>query len=191
MEIEQLVVGWRLVHLEIARMEHHAERRRDGKHRGIHNAVRHVNELDRERPHRHAVLGLDLVQRHRIEQRMLVEFFFDQRQRERRPIDRDVQVGEKIRHGPDVVLMPVRQDQRLNLLAVLQQVGDVRDDNVHAKQFGFREHHPGVNDDHVLAVAEDHHVHPELAQPPEGECFQLWFAHAIRTSGGIITQGSF
>ena len=64
----------------------------------------------------------------------------------------------------DVVFVRVRQDDRADHVLVLLQVGDVRDDDVHAEQFLLGEHQAAVDDDDVVARAQRHHVHAEFAQ---------------------------
>jgi hypothetical protein len=64
-----------------------------------------------------------------------------------------------------------------NPLAVLDQVGDVGDDNVHAEQFGLGKHEAGVDDDDVVAPANGHAVHAEFAEPAEGNNLQLSYWH--------------
>ena len=56
------------------------------------------------------------------------------------------------------------------MLAILLQIGDVGNDQVDAEQFGFGEHHAGVDDDDVVAEAQRHHVHAEFAETAEGNC---------------------
>ena len=50
---------------------------------------------------------------------------------------------------------------------VLLQVGGVGDDDVHAEKFLLGEHQARIDDDDVVAGAQDEHVHSELAQPAE------------------------
>ena len=91
----------------------------------------------------------------------------DERKREGGAINRHVEFGEEERHRADVVFVTVRQQQRAHVLAMLLEERQIRRDDIHAEQFGFREHHPGIDDDDIVAVAERHHVHPELAQSAE------------------------
>jgi hypothetical protein len=63
-----------------------------------------------------------------------------------------------------VVFVAVRQNDRANALAILLQVGNVRDDQVDAQELRFREHHAGVNNNDVVAVAQRHHVHAKFAE---------------------------
>jgi hypothetical protein len=87
---------------------------------------------------------------------------------ERRAVDGAVDERQHMRHGADVILVSVRQDQRLDLAALLFEIGEVGDDQVDAQLVGVGEHHAGVDDDGCLAVRHRHHVHAELAEPTEG-----------------------
>ena len=65
--------------------------------------------------------------------------------------------------------MPVGEKQGTHVLAVIFQVSQVRRDDVYAKQVILRKHHTGVDDNDVVSVADRHHIHPELAEPAEGD----------------------
>jgi hypothetical protein len=53
------------------------------------------------------------------------------------------------------------------VLAILLEIGDVGDDEVDAEEFGFGEHHAGVDDEDVVTETKDHHVHSEFAETAE------------------------
>ena len=110
------------------------------------------------------VAGLDLVQLGRIEHLVLFQAPLDQRQREGGAVHRNVDLRQQKRHAADVVFVAVGQDQAADVLAVLLQIGEIGRDDIDAQQFGVGEHHPGVDDDDVVAVADGHAVHAELAQ---------------------------
>ena len=95
---------------------------------------------------------------------VLIQAALHQRQGEGRAIDGHVEFGQEIRDRADVVLMAMRQKQRSDVLAVLDQIGEVRRDDIHAEQFGFGEHHAAIDDDDVVAIAQRHDVHAELAE---------------------------
>ena len=67
-QIEQLVVGGRGVHFEIAGVNDDAQRRGDGQRHGADDGVRDVDELDRERPDLHFRARLDPVQFRLVQQ---------------------------------------------------------------------------------------------------------------------------
>jgi hypothetical protein len=48
--------------------------------------------------------------------------------------------------------------------AILDQVGKIGDYDIDAEQLGFGEHKPGVDNDDVVAPANGHAVHAELAE---------------------------
>ncbi len=76
-----------------------------------------------------------------------------------------------------MVLVPMRQQDRPNLVPVLGQVGDIRNDNIHTQQLFFRKHQTGVDDDNVILPAESHAVHAELAEAPQGNHLQFILCH--------------
>ncbi len=69
-----------------------------------------------------------------------------------------------------MVFVAVRQDDGFDEMAILFEIGDVGNDEVDAEQFGFGEHHAGVNDDDGVAKAKGHHVHAEFPQAAQGYC---------------------
>lgn len=50
---------------------------------------------------------------------------------------------------------------------MLFEVTDVWNYQIDAEEFGVGEHHSGVDDDDVIAGAEDHHVHSKFAETAE------------------------
>ena len=63
-----------------------------------------------------------------------------------------------------MVFVAMGQDYGANVLAVLLEIGGVGDDQIDAEEFGFGEHHAGVDDEDVVAQAKGHHVHAEFAE---------------------------
>ncbi len=102
---------------------------------------------------------------------VLLELRLDQRQRQRRAVDRAVDERQHVRHAADVILVAVRQHERGDAPFLLQ-VGQIRNDAVDAEQLGVREHHARVDDDRRLAPGEREHVHAELAEPAERHDFE-------------------
>jgi hypothetical protein len=102
-----------------------------------------------------------------VEEAVLVEFIFDVGEGEFGAVDGDVEFGEDPGEAADVVLMPVGEDDGADLGAVLDEVGDVGDDDVDAEEFIFRKHEAGVDDDDVVLPAEGEAVHAEFAETTE------------------------
>src|SRR5438045_4636115 len=95
---------------------------------------------------------------------MFFELIFDVGERELGTVDRNIDFGQNPRQATDMVLVTVGEDDGANLIAILHQVADVRNHNVHAQQFGLGEHQSGINDKNVVTPANCHAVHTELAQ---------------------------
>ena len=158
-----------LIDLKIPSVNHHAERRANRQRHAIHRAVRHGNEFNFIRPDLHQPPGQHFAQRARLQQARFIQPLFHQRQRETRPVHRNVQIAQDIRQRPDVIFMPVRQHNRANVRAVLFQVSDVGNDQVDAQELRFREHHARVDDDDLVAEPQCHHVHSEFAEATQGD----------------------
>ena len=77
-----------------------------------------------------------------------------------------------------MVFVSVGQNDAAYPLPVLDQVGNIGDNNIDAEQFGFRKHQAGVDDDDIVTPAYGHAVHPELAQAAEGHDVQFSSWHA-------------
>ena len=62
MQVEKLVVGGRGINFEIAGVQQHAQRRVDSQRHAIHQAVRHLNGMNGERPNAKTLAGADFIQ---------------------------------------------------------------------------------------------------------------------------------
>ena len=102
------------------------------------------------------VAGVDLV---------LFELGLDQRERQRRAVDRAFEQRPHVGHAADVVLVSVRQDEGRD--AAVLQVRQVGHDEIHAQQVRARKHHAGIDHDGGLPAGDGHHVHAELTDPAE------------------------
>ena len=141
-----------------------------------------MNELDLERADADGLLGLDLDEPRFLIQIVLFQAPLHQSQRERRTVDRHVDLGEKIGHGPDVVLVAVGQNHGSHLRLVLLQESQVGHHQIDAQQLGVGEHHSAIDYDNVFAVADGGHVHAELAQSAQGYYLQLQISLQITHS---------
>ena len=81
---------------------------------------------------------------------------------------RDVRaLPEQVGDRADVVLVRVREHERLNLVEPPVQVAEVRQDEVHAGLVGVGEQHAAVHDEQPATVLEDRHVPADLAEAAE------------------------
>ena len=88
MHVDVLAVERRLIDLEIARV-HDEPARRLNRHRdAVGHAVRHADELDRERADRYRVARLHSHVSRPAHRARALQLRLDQRQRERRAVDR-------------------------------------------------------------------------------------------------------
>ncbi len=165
MKIDVLAVERRLIDLEVAGVHDHAARRLDGQRHAVRHAVRHAQELDDERPDGDALARFDAHQPSLDLLAGLVELVLDQGQRERRSVNRSLDVRQHVRHRADVILVTVGQHQRGNREALERP--EVRDDQVDAEQLRLGKRHAGVNEDGGVAAGDHHHVHAELADAAE------------------------
>src|SRR5205807_8266285 len=177
-QVKQPVVGGRGVNFEIAGMDNYANRRVDGQGNTVHQAVRYLNGIDGEWSQGKAASGPNLAQVGTVEQLMLFQLVFDQGQRKFRAENRHVQLRKDPGQSADMVFMAVSQDNAADLVAVVEQVGDVGNDDVHAQQFRFGKHQAGVHDHDVVAPANGHAVHSELAQPAQRHYMEFSHWHS-------------
>src|SRR5437868_3915283 len=169
-------------------MNKNAERSVDRERNTIDHTMCDLDGMDSERSQGEALTGLDLVHLGVIEQAVLFEFAFDKSEGEFRPVDGNVEFGEDPGQSADVVFVAVSQDYAADLVAVLEQIGDVGYDDVHAEQLGFREHEASVDDDDVISPANGHAVHPELAEATER--YDVKFSSRHRSASTLYTVSS-
>ena len=99
---------------------------------------------------------------------VLLDLVAQQAARQRRGVDGHArELGQHVRQAADVVLVGVGDEERLDLVAALLEVGDVGHDEVDAEHLLVGEHQPAVDDDDVVAVLEDVHVLADLADAAE------------------------
>ncbi len=98
---------------------------------------------------------------------VFVHAALDQRQRKGGAVDGDVDFGEEEGNGTDVVFVAVSEKESADVLAVLNEVGEIGGDEIDAEEFGFGKHHSGIDYDDVVAVAHRHHIHAKLADTAE------------------------
>jgi len=180
-KVELPVVHGRLVNLEIAGVDDDAERSTDSKRDAVDSTVGHGNEFNFIRADFDAAAGRNLAKDRGIEEIGFLEALLDQSEREARAVNGNIEVAKDIGKRADVVFMAMSEDNGTNVSAILLEVGDIGDDEINAEEFGFREHHTGVDDDDVVAVAQGHHVHAEFAEAAEGDG---------KEGVGGLTQGS-
>ena len=76
-------------------------------------------------------------------------------------------LAKQVRDAADVVLVPVGQHDRLDLVEAVPDPGEVRQDHVDAGLVLLGEQDPAVDDEQPAGVLEDGHVATDLAEPAQ------------------------
>src|SRR5215207_736401 len=176
--------GGRLVELVVAGEQDRPELGRQRDSAGVGDRVREVDRLDPERTRVDGVAGRQHVEP-RLAQLVLVELGARHRDRQLAAVgDRDArlpQLAQQPRQRAEMVLVAVRDHDRLDVGDALAQVGEVRQHQVDAQLLGGREAQPRVDDDDAPAVLDDGHVLPDLADASQREDAQ-GPAHPVDTA---------
>ena len=127
------------------------------------------NGSTRNGPISQAVARVERQQRVVVEL-VLLDLDAQQAAGQRGGVDRHArEVRQDVGQAADVVLVGMGDQEGPDLLAVLAQVGDVRDDEVDPEHLLVGEHESTVDDDDVVAVLEDVHVLADLPHASEGD----------------------
>ena len=93
--------------------------------------------------------------------------------------------SQQVGHGADVVLVAVRQHDRLDVVEPVLDVVEVGQDQVDAGVVVLGEEHAAVDDEQPARVLDDGHVAADLAEPAEGDD-----PHAVLGQrGGVGSSG--
>ncbi len=76
-----------------------------------------------------------------------------------------------------MILVTVGQNDGADMLLVFDEVSNVGNDDVNAKQLTFRKHEAGVDHDNVVFPAKREAIHAEFAEAAEGDDFKLFSLH--------------
>ena len=71
-----------------------------------------------------------------------------------------------------MILVSMSQDERLDLVAMLFDVGQIRNRDINAEQIFVGKHNSAIDDDHLTVITKDGHIHAELAEPAERDDFK-------------------
>ena len=150
---------------------------------GVGNAVAHMEELAAERTDLDDVARLDRVELLAVGQPGLVELDLHQAQGERRAVERQRKVPQRIGQCPDVILVAVGQQDGAQLGLNLAQIGEVGKDQVNAQVLGPGKRQPAVDDDGVVAELDDGAVLADFPHAADGH-------DANGVGAEIVSQGA-
>ena len=125
------------------------------------------------------MIFLDNVELYLAEKPRLFELARDQIGRERRGIERHAQFARKIRHGADVVLVRVGQDNAQKVPRALLDEVEIREHQIDAGIFTARKGHAEVNHQPFAFAAVEIDVHANLARSAERKEQQFLFGSVI------------
>ena len=98
---------------------------------------------------------------------MVAQLRANERERERRPDDRHVELAQQIGNAADVIFVAVRYEHRTKLVDAFADVREVVDDDVDAEHLVVGKHQPAVDRDQIVGRLDDRHVAPDLAATAE------------------------
>ena len=183
-EVGGAAFGRVVVELEVPGVDHHPHRRLDGQRGGVRDAVADGDHLHAEGPEPEAVADPDLPEVGLAEDAVLLQLGLGQPEGQARAVDGHVEALEDEGKRADVVLVTVGEHDAQHLLAGLEEVGDVGDDEVDAVHLQLREHQPGVHDQELVLPLQRPHVPADLAEPAQGDVAKLQMSLSCSGSAG-------
>lgn len=157
-------VEGKLVHLEVAGMQHHAGLGADGDRQRVRDRVVHRQELEL------IVAYLNTVAFAHIEQLELADAVLAQLgrhegQRQLGAVDRNVAAHlQQVRHRADVVFVTVGQHQGHDVVEAIAQILECRQDQVDARVFFLGKEHAAVDQGDLPVDLEGRHVAADVTQ---------------------------
>ena len=148
-------------------MQHQAGAGADRDRERVGDRVVDRDELEVEGPERDPVaLGHDVLRG--LLEPVLPQLGLEQRQGQLRADQRDVlALAQEVGHRADVVLVAVREHQRLDVVEPVPDRVEVGEDQVDAGVVVLGEQHAAVDDQQPAVVLEDGHVAADLAEAAE------------------------
>ena len=160
-DVGGLAVVRGLVHLDVTGHDDVAGAGLDGHAQALRDGVADVPETQAELAEGHLGVLVHLVQLRALA--VLLRLRGDERVGKSRGVDRDVRAQlEQPRDGPDVILVPVRDHEALDLVQLVLNGAEVRQDKVHTRFAGIGEEHATIHDEQLAVVLKDRHVAADL-----------------------------
>ena len=169
MQVGQPPVDGREVELEVAGVDDHAQRRAQGD---AHRVGNRVPDAERRRAEAAQVDRLSGFEgQHRVgRQLVFLELDAEQSLGQRRGIDGHARkVRQHVWQAADVVLVRMRNQEGLEHVLTLAQVGHVGHDEVDAEHLFVGEHQAAIDHDDLVVRFENGHVLADFAHAAEGQ----------------------
>ena len=155
------------VDFEVTRVEDDALGRVEGDGERIGHRVGDRDELHVARPDAAALAVAHGDELRAVAEAGLLHPVPGQADRELGPVDGHLQIAQEIRQSPGVVLVTVGQDDAVDPVGPLPEVGELGQDQVHAGHVGVGEHDPAVEDDDAAVDLDAGAVAADLPEPSE------------------------
>ena len=162
----------RIIHLEVARMDHGSGRGVNRESSRIHDAVVRFNKLNAELSQVDGLSELDHLSLRAFQKVMFLQLILDDSHGQPGGVYRDVHLLQDVGQRTDMVLVSVRDHKALHLLDVILQIGDIRNHHVNAQHIVIGEGKSAVHHNNTVLVFEGSNVHTNLLQASQGDDLQ-------------------
>src|SRR5438309_2289604 len=134
--------------------------------------MRRANEFNCEGTDSYDVARLDAVQQHVAQNSVLVEFAFCKAESEARSINGNVELFQNVRKRAQMIFMAVGENDGRDVVAILFKNFEVWNANVYAIDTLFGKAHARIEDEHLVAGAQQGAIHPKLTDSAQGNDFE-------------------
>ena len=177
-EIRHLPIHRCIVELEVTRMNNHPHGRLDRESDRIGNGVVHADKSDAETTNVDDVPCHDGVQIGRVHP-ILLQASLQYAERQTCTIHGAWDLLHHIRESTNMILMPMRQYDRLNHVTILDKVSNIGNDEINPQHIFLREHQPGIHHEDLIIHADSRHILSDLTQPAQRDNLYLLSAFSM------------
>ena len=172
LEVHDLPINGRIVHLEVARTDHCALRTGNRNGTGPCNGVTHMNKLAGKFAQLHNLSWPYRLHMHIVDT-MFLQLHIDQGQCELGAVERCLHLMKHIGDGADMILVAMGEKKTADILLLGHKVADIRDDQIHAEHIFLGEDASAVHHHDIVLVLEDIHVLTDFVHAAQGNNPQL------------------
>ena len=134
----------------------------NGKRCRIGNRMCRTDELNAKRTECDHLSVCNNLSTYIVDISMFTKLMLDQSHRQLRCIDRHIHLILNIWYRSDMVLMSVRNYKSLDLICVLLQVCDIRDNEINSEHLILRKCESTIHDNNTVLILKRGNVHSDL-----------------------------
>jgi len=157
-----------VVELEIARVHDQPDRRAHGQTHTVGDRVADIEKVNGKGAQGERGIRADGPECH-IAQPVLAQLDLNQALCEGGCIDWGPDLFQQVRKRTGVVLVAMGDDDAPDMLAPLEHVAHIGNDDIYPQHLILGKHEAGVDDNQVVVVLQHHHVTANLAQAAQGD----------------------